>query len=238
MCSIFFICSYPYYAKVFPSLEDELRAIILILEKLKWYYIQVMYSTDAYAEEDVMMFKRLAAQAGICVVASFDFDDIASFVLDALNAHNNVRPVVLLLSSDKHQKFLMYLSALGTTGDFNYVATTTLGSDTTIMQRYTGVGEGYISIDWSLSPLTQFFSWLDQQRVNTYTIDPWFTEWFEALYNCSLGGSSMGRYQSQCADTANKSVTSSPGFVKELNVGHVINSVYAIARGLNAVLLR
>ena len=72
--SIFsFRIRYPYYLKTVPGLEDQMRAIIMILKNYGWNYTQVVYCNTYSEIDNMLLFKRLAAEAGICVVADYHF---------------------------------------------------------------------------------------------------------------------------------------------------------------------
>ena len=224
-------CRYKYYLKTVPGIEDEFRAIIMIMKNYNWKYTQVVYSTDAYNEDDVSLFRRLAAQAGICVVASYSFD--SSYRMDMLSQQSAVRPVLLLLSPDNHRNFLAALNATNVRSKNDFIATSTFSSSSNITSRYEFIAEGFISIDIMYSDLTQFYNELATRRVITYQDNPWFEEWFEELFDCYVGDNPQG-FTAPC-NTAS-SITNAPGFKRDLKVMHVINAVYAIAYGLRSVL--
>ena len=224
---------YKYYLKTVPGIEDEFRAIIMIMKNYNWNYTQVVYSTDAYNEDDVMFFRHLAAEAGICVVASYNFD--SDYKMNVLSQHSTVRPVVLLLSADKHRDFLVALSVSNTRSRNDFIATATLSNNNEITAGLESIAHGFISIDIKYSDLTQFYNDLATRRVNTYMDNPWFEEWFEESFACYVGDNPRG-FTTPCNTAA--SITSAPGFRRDLRVVHVINAVYAIAHGLNRVLAK
>ncbi|KAK7481553.1 hypothetical protein BaRGS_00027202, partial [Batillaria attramentaria] len=230
---------YKYYLKTVPGIADEFRAIILILKNYNWNHVQVVFSTDMYNEDDVMLFRRLAAEAGICVVASYNIMESLDNTMDMLSYHSSVRPVVLLLSANHLRHFLQILDRRGPSGAFTYIATAALGNDEKVVEGYETLADGFISIDLTLSPLTSFYNDLRALRIDPYSnVNPWFTEWYEVLHNCSVDAN-LGRFPEQCPDVVNQGImdTSEP-FERELRVGHVINAIYAIGRGLDSLLER
>lgn len=227
---------YKYYLKAIPGISDEMRAIVIILKNFGWNHVQVVYSPDMYSEDDVTLFRRIAAEAGICVVASYDLMENGNHVVQMLGYHDTVHPVVLLLSAHYLRQYLHILSTTAVGGDFNYIATSALGNDASIVRGYEQVASGIISVDLALSDLTTFLNKLRQRRLDPYAkVNPWFTEWYEALHNCSVDGD-LGRYPMQCTNTNTRGVMDSNAFEPDYKVGHVINAVYAIGRGLNSLL--
>ncbi|XP_076434694.1 uncharacterized protein LOC143274691 [Babylonia areolata] len=231
---------YKYYLKTVPSLQDEFRAIIMLMKSVHWNYTQVLYSTDAYSQDDVTLFRSLAAQAGICVVADYLFDGDHPSALGMLAQHSSVRPVVLLLSAHNHRQLLQELNrTFPSPHPYQFIATSTLGADAYLTAGFQAQAEGIISIDNAYSSLTRFYSSLDVLRVDSYRDNPWFQEWFESAFNCSVGGSGQVQGQGGRAPCSNAvGITSAPGFVRDRRVVHVINAVYAIARGLHSVLTK
>ncbi|KAL8604641.1 hypothetical protein ACOMHN_013421 [Nucella lapillus] len=226
---------YKYYLKTVPSMEDEFRAIIMIMKQHGWMYTQILHSSDAYSKEDVMLFRRLAARAGICVVAYYTMESNSTTSVDRLAHHSTVKPVVLLLSSENHRQLLVALNSTATPSQYQFIATSTLGNQAAIAKGYEAQAQNLISIDLTYSSLTRFYNELAGLRVDSYRDNPWFEEWFESLFQCYVGDNPRG-YASAC--NANVGITTAPGFVKDFRVMHVINAVYAIARGMDKVLTK
>ena len=203
----------------------------MIMQNYNWNYTQVVYSTDAYSEEDAMLFRRLAADAGICVVASYNLD--AKFETNMLSQHSSVRPVVLLLSSEHHRGFLKALNTSQTRSRNDFIATSTFSNNAEITADYESIAEGFFSIDLKYSDLTRFFNDLASRRVGSYMDNPWFEEWFKESHSCFMGDNPRG-FATPCDTTS--PITSGPNFRRDLRVMHVINAVYAIARGLDGTL--
>ncbi|KAK7087416.1 hypothetical protein V1264_021473 [Littorina saxatilis] len=224
-----------YYLKTIPGIEQEFRAIIMIMKNYGWHYTQVVYSAneDPYNEDDVMLFRRMAAEAGICVLATLTFEANQTMVVDQLANHPTVRPVVLLMNRDNHKDFLQALSGNQAWAKNDFIVTTTFGSDGTVAKTFETETEGYIAIDFIYSNLTRFFSDLATQNVGSYRVNPWFEEWFESVFNCYVGDNPQG-LPTPCSVTTG--ITNAPKFERDLKVVHVINAVYAIARGLDSVL--
>lgn len=224
---------YLYYMQTVPGIEDEFSAIIMIMKTYNWNYTQVVYNDDGYSAEDVILFRRMAAKAGICVVATHDLDSIVS--VNVLAQQKTVRPVVLLLSSEGHRRFLQGIASAWTRSQNDFIATTTFSDDiASITSGLESVAEGYICIDLAYPDLTRFFDSLDSKFATIYQDNPWFEEWYEDAYQCNIGTDIPLRFASDCTSTS--MITRAPSFHRDPRVFHVINAVKAIAYGLDKLL--
>ena len=223
------------YITTVPNVDDELRAVVMILSHNQWNYTHLVTDPDIYGHKEVMLFRRLAAEAGVCIVSECTLANavISNGFQCHLGQHSTVSPVVLLMSEMGHRLFMTRLNETEWYKHHNFVASSTFKSH--MSESYEHVADGYVSIDIGYSRLNQFFSELDSLDAATYLDNPWFEEWYEATFRCFVGDN-PNNYQTKCPKT--NYISSAPDFRHDTTIIHVINAVYAIARGLDSVLVR
>ncbi|XP_061163158.1 uncharacterized protein LOC133172311 isoform X1 [Saccostrea echinata] len=228
--------SYPFYRYIFPSNYYTLKAIVLMLKRLGWNYVQAVQSNFEYYDVAFMNFKMLAAEEGICVVSHFVFgrDGNTSKVLNMLKHEMNVRPVFLLASDTDTQTFLTTVRVNNAGGMFHYF---THGMEARYLQGVEDMADGLWNVHVDPLNMQGFYDHLSRLQPNTYSDNPWFKEWYEETYNCSLDASNMRSYKTVCADSSLNPITNkiSKSDV-DIAASPVVAGVYAAAYALNETL--
>ncbi|KAK3802485.1 hypothetical protein RRG08_043316 [Elysia crispata] len=231
---------YPYYVSALPSLQEEIKAIILMLKKFNWMHVQVLVSPVSYSHDAEMIFRDLAAREGICIVAKHNIGQTAEHVdraLRGVNLNPDTHPVVALLDTMGYRRLFEGLTRNGNIvigNTFSLIATTRMAKDASVVRGFESEANMAVSLSYAYSNLTSFETYLKGLNVSTHHANPWFGEWFQMVHNCSLTGSSGT--MSQC--DVSHSITDGSHFHLMHQVKSVINSVYAIAHGLDATLIR
>ncbi|GFS13478.1 metabotropic glutamate receptor 3, partial [Elysia marginata] len=229
---------YPYYIHAMPCEEEEIKAIILMLKRFNWMYVQIIVSPEYYSHDAEMTFRRLAAKEGICIIAKHNIGTMPEDVDSALRGvglNPGTHPVVALLDTKENRRLLEGLTRnrnIEIGNSFALITTTRMGREESVVRRLEEVANNVVSLSHQHSDLTTFQQYLRGLNVTSYNENPWFEEWFQAVHNCSTTGSAGT--MAQC--DVSKSVVDGGHFHLLYQVDSVINSVYAIARGLDATL--
>lgn len=218
---------YPYYRYIFPSSYYTLKAVVLMLKRLGWNYVQVVQSNDEYHDIAFKDFKMLAAEEGICVVSRFSFGEDGD-MMDAFNnlKHDmNVRPVFILANSTDLRSFLTTVKTSSGGGMFHFF------SHLTENQHVTGIediADGLWTVHADPLDMSGFIQHLSGLQPLTYTTNPWFKELYEHAYSCSLDASNMRSYQTVCADSNLNPITN------KLNTIAVTQAVFPVVAAVHA----
>lgn len=218
---------YPYYRYIFPSSYYTLKAVVLMLKRLGWNYVQVVQSNDEYHDIAFKDFKMLAAEEGICVVSRFSFWEDGD-MMDAFNnlKHDmNVRPVFILANSTDLRSFLTTVKTSSGGGMFHFF------SHLTENQHVTGIediADGLWTVHADPLDMSGFIQHLSGLQPLTYTANPWFKELYEHAYSCSLDASNMRSYQTVCADSNLNPITN------KLNTIAVTQAVFPVVAAVHA----
>lgn len=218
---------YPYYRYVFPSSYYTLKAVVLMLKRLGWNYVQVVQSNNEYHDIAFKDFKMLAAEEGICVVSRFSFweDGDMMDVFNNLKHDMNVRPVFILANRTDLRSFLTTVKTNNGSGMFHFF------SHLTENQHLTGIediADGLWTVHADPLDMSGFIQHLSGLQPLTYTTNPWFKELYEHAYSCSLDTSNMRSYQTVCADSNLNPITN------KLNTNAVTQAVFPVVAAVHA----
>lgn len=218
---------YPYYRYVFPSSYYTLKAVVLMLKRLGWNYVQVVQSNNEYHDIAFKDFKMLAAEEGICVVSRFSFweDGDMMDVFNNLKHDMNVRPVFILANRTDLRSFLTTVKTNNGSGMFHFF------SHLTENQHLTGIediADGLWTVHADPLDMSGFIQHLSGLQPLTYTTNPWFKELYEHAYSCSLDTSNMRSYQTVCADSNLNPITN------KLNTNAVTQAVFPVMAAVQA----
>ena len=186
---------YHYYIRTHYNIRILARTMVLALIKYNWKYVQSVYEDDMYSAEYNDVFRRVAAEEGICVVASHKIKNgHGSEVVDDLRGRPNVKPVIILAGYTGFRTFMQGLRDRSAAGEFQFISA--IGDSKETVKGYENEADGMISIGM-IAPTVKdrFKTYLRTIDVTTYKTNPWFREWYEKFYDCSFNP--MGS-QSQC----------------------------------------
>ncbi|KAH9518674.1 hypothetical protein Btru_005958 [Bulinus truncatus] len=227
---------YPYYIHSVPGNVDEIKALILLLTNLKWMYVQVVVSDVYYSQDSLKLFRELGAKAGICIVVTHNVGTTQQTLDDTLAGLqvNLATPVtIIFLEPDDIRRLLAGLSKnLPLRSTLALVSTSQWGTDPDVVRDYESVAEGLITLNVYSSTLASFKTYLSGLNANTYTLNPWFKEWFMAAYNCST----TAQTGTNACDLT-KSIVNGTNFRLVYQVESVINAITAISKGLHNTLV-
>ncbi|CAL1533763.1 unnamed protein product [Lymnaea stagnalis] len=226
---------YPYYIRALPGNRDEIKAIIMLLKKLNWMYVQVVISDNQYSQDSIKLFRELGAKAGICIVATHNIGTTTQDVdrvLNGLQVNSAASPTIIFLVPDDSRRLLIGLrDNPSVRSSITLIGTSRWTIDPSVVSGLNSTVEGMISLSLHSSTLASFKTYLDGLRADTYTLNPWFKEWFMAAYNCTVTGQNGG---SACNFAL--PLTSGANFRLLYQVESVITAITAIAQGLDSTL--
>lgn len=149
----------------------------------------------------------------------------------------NARVAVLFLRSDDARELLAAAARLNTS--FIWVASDGWGAQESIVKGNEVTAEGAITLELAANPLPEFNRYfLSLDPVKNHR-NPWFREFWEQRFQCSLGGGGAGGG----GDVALGATSLPPcdmdlsidksNFEPESKIMFVVNAVYAIAHALH-----
>lgn len=230
--------TYPYFIRGQYSMKYLAMAVVNVAKRMGWKYLQSVHHTDHWGMEANNVLRRVAAEEGICIVASHGLNDgNGAEVVDKLRGRPDVQPVVLIVFSYGFREFMEGVKERDAGGDFQLISF--IGDNEKTVEGYEDFIDGMISFElWWPSfagagtsvrtSLEDFGAHLRNIDVATYMTNPWMQEWFENFYDCSFNPTG-----SQIACGSQKLFDD---FELNSDVISVIYGVFATAQGLDETL--
>ena len=219
-------------ARVAPSVDKRLRAVILTLKRLQWKSIQLVHGSDDDGCYLATQFKAMAAKEGICaaMIHTIGGDTYADVAADITRQKQQLSGVVILADASQYRALM---GAFNDAAGLTFVISVDRGglSNVALMDGLRSeIVDTSIMVNLKVAKsVEQFQSFLRTRTSSFYRDNRWFTEWYESTMNCYLDGADQKSYTAKCND---ETVTTP----QSPDVINVINAVEAIARGLAATL--
>lgn len=143
----------------------------------------------------------------------------------------NARVAVLFLRSDDARELLAAAARLNTS--FIWVASDGWGAQESIVKGNEVTAEGAITLELVANPLPEFNRYfLSLNPVRNHR-NPWYKEFWEQRFQCSLGGSSGHGETSHMPPCDQNLSIDKNHFEPESKIMFVVNAVYAMAHALH-----
>ena len=176
---------FKYFVRAQYDIEYLARAIVNVAKRNRWHYLQSVHHNDRFGIEINNKLKEVAAQEGICIVASYaEEDDNPGDLVTKLRSRPDVKVVVSLLEYYSFRRFLSGIREKNAMDIFQLIAL--VGDSRQTIMGYEDVVGGMISIGWWSPSLDGFRQHLQNLDIQNYQTNPWIKEWYESNYNCSF----------------------------------------------------
>lgn len=225
---------FPRFTRSLPGNDKMAVAIFNILANMGWQYIQTIQSED-YGADSVAMLREYGTLARVCVSASHTVGKDGSYsqIIASLQKKPSAAVVVLFAHQADIRGLLEAARAAGLTGKYMFIGTDSWGSRRSSVKGLEDIAHGSLIIEPQATPITNFRTWLNTLDPRTSNKVPGFKEWYQVMYNCYIDADAMGDYPVECGSG---SITNAPMYEDPFSVSYMIDSVYAVAKALDAVL--
>ena len=226
-----------------PADDKQARAIISYLKRFDLKNVQVIHSFESIGQTGREEFSRLAYLNRVCIAQNITVgkegevtNARAAQALQQLSAALDAKIVILFV--DNPRPFLEEIERSQYLRDnFKFIGTDKWGEDPDMWDSLTNTMQAMnmATFDVETADITGFDKYLEYKTPSTYNFNPWFNEYYEYIYNCSLSGGS-----SKLAPCPAKQygIPRSPRYVQDPYVLYVINAVFSAAIGANNALFK
>lgn len=229
---------YGYFYRTHPSDSQEVLAIIDLALANNWTYVSLVHSNNAYGEPAIDIFRRLAIEVGICINLDIglneDFKDEDYFYAANRLVNESDASVVIVYASLAYvEGFMEQLSIIqyndatmnggASANRFVWIGSSSWTQAVSISTLYPHIIEGVFGMEASTNMESNFRQYLSELTLNSNKRNPWFLEYYQDYYNCTVNIS--------CSN--NIPITSDHDYNQRDYVELVIDAVYSIAHALN-----
>ncbi|CAD6188743.1 unnamed protein product [Caenorhabditis auriculariae] len=239
---------FEYFARTVPSDDYQAMAMVEIAVKFKWSYVSLVYSADEYGELGADAFKKEARKKGICIALEEriqnkqeSFTESTNNLVQKLQAEKNVGAtvVVLFVGTEyipellRHTAEKMHLSS-GSKKRIIWLASESWDRNN---DKYTA-GENRLAVQGAIvlmlasQKVPSFEEYFMSLHPGTekFERNKWLRELWQIKYKCEFGAP-VSSNANRCEDIRQ----TTEGFKADDKVQFVIDAVYAIAHGLQAM---
>lgn len=230
--------NFPYFLRTVPSDVDQARAMVEIMKEMGWEYASALYVSNNYGSKGKEQFLNFANQSNICVAESpeaipeADADRIDLQGTFSRLKNQNAK-VVMYFGTES--RIVDFLKVVDNRNDFVFLASEDWGNQEYILE----VGQlgtlGSMVLKNGGATIARDDSFVQYvKQLNPYNNDrnPWFTEFWEQLFNCDLPLSFNNMYNKTCDGQEGLDDDFLDGFLTSQRVIHVIDAVNALGSGL------
>ena len=231
-----------YFFRTIPSDTLQARAMADLIKHFNWTYIIVVNSDDTYGRDGVsglMNELNTNSSSSICIVSDpkitelsvhgeNDYNRLIDYILQEWVANASV---VVLFSQFSTALNLLEAVRDSPKGDRLRSLTWVAGDSwaTRIADPRIGmVVKGMIGTTPKVYPVNEFNSYLESLHPGNYSANPWFSEYWEDVFNCSLNSSLL-------KNTCDSSLRLVASDIQEdvSDVSNVVDTVYAYAHAIH-----
>lgn len=219
---------YDFFMRTVPPDNYQARAMVDVVRALKWASVFTVSSKGVYGERGIREFTTGAKAANVCIAGSFKVEDDKQInnMFSEFFKHPEVRGIVLFCTDIDATKILKGAQRRNAAGRFIWVASDYWGTRKKTIDGLEKFAEGAISVSLTEANSSSFTDYFTSLKPGNHSmVNPWFDEFWESHFHCSLKPNSCSKNSS--LKNANMRVDDKVPFV--------IDAVYAFAHALNRI---
>ncbi len=197
-----------------------------------------MISDDSELGRDfVKQLKQEGSKSSVCVGAEhYDTGSGFQAIKDAILTNMAAKVIILNLEPGRVEDFLTQLNTTSNAGDFMVFSARALSVLPSFVTFTRSIRTPVYSTETETSSTPSYFSYLSNLRADTAQSNPWFNQWYEKVFNCSLDQNNPRGFAGVCANTDTTPITNSALFAPNLWYTNVVNSVRLAVSALHRAL--
>ena len=232
---------FDYFLRMVAPDSLQAKAIADIIIQFNWTYIIAIYSDDTYGEDGVTSLtnelKSSNLSSHICIATTIAVSDSTDYaqIVETIDREWIANSSVIVVFSHIAHARALFEAALERENDNKEFAKrniTWIGSDSWGNNRpleYNELIRGLLSVVPQVQLNKEFEEHFLSLHPRNNRANPWFNEYWEEIFNCSLGG----RNDVMDCDLDNQVISESQSYDQGLLVSFTIDAVYAFAHALH-----
>ena len=235
---------YKNFLRTVPADDRQTKAMMEVVKKLadesgsNVNAISVVYAKSAYGIAGYESIKMYAKAMNICISIAEPLDtspDASSaYVLNKLLSKSFTKIVILFMDAAQARDFLLMVKSEKIRGQFTWIGTESWGDRKTVIEGLEDVVEGVITLKVSHRESMGFNQYFNLLRPGEYTDNPWFNEYWESLFKCSLPYRDYRKFYDKACDP--DKTFQNTRTMQDQFLAPTINAIYSIALGTSNLL--
>ncbi|XP_076448253.1 metabotropic glutamate receptor 8-like [Babylonia areolata] len=225
---------FEYFSRVVPPDTYQAQAMVDIAKRLQWNYVNTIAEAGTYGEKGIEAFKEAAKKSGVCLAESkiiprnAEDSHYESIIQALLDRGNPAKVGVMFANEDNCRRLVKALVRLNRTQDLKLLASDSWGAKIHPVYGQEEAAVGTITILVKRKDIKAFDDYFLNLTLRNNHRNPWFPEFWEATFNCSVHGGGVKR---KCSGEERlRDVT---GYKQEGLVQFVMDAVLSLAQAVN-----
>ncbi|XP_054722394.1 metabotropic glutamate receptor 5-like [Uloborus diversus] len=194
---------YKYFMRVVPSDFYQAQVMVDLVRAYNWTYVSTVHTDGNYGGSGMDAFTKLAHEAGICIATSDSLlshaeDFIFDQVIRNLRKYPSARVIVCFCEGMTVRGLLKAIRRLNATGEFLLIGSDGWSDRPDVTESYEYEALGGISIRIHSTYDRSFDPYYFRLRPGRNNRNPWFREFWEYRFNCTLPDSPTRKYNKTC----------------------------------------
>nr|XP_034175458.1 metabotropic glutamate receptor [Osmia lignaria]XP_034175459.1 metabotropic glutamate receptor [Osmia lignaria] len=228
---------FDYFARTVPPDTFQSIALVDVVKSANWSYVSTVYSEGSYGEYGIEVFTREATERNVCIAAaekvpSAADDRVFDDIILRLSKKPNARTVVLFTRAEDARGILEAARRSNLSQSFQWLASDGWGRQIKLVEGLEEEAEGAITVELQSKNIPGFDEYMASLTPDTNRRNPWFSEYWEEVFNCVLRKNLMANPNATVCSPLLR-LTTSTGYEQESKVQFVVDAVYAFAIALH-----
>ncbi|RWS17798.1 metabotropic glutamate receptor 3-like protein [Dinothrombium tinctorium] len=224
---------FPLFLRTFASDFEQLLVYIDLMNRFNWTYVSIV-KDDSGELIFSSRFERLLSLSKKCLanieyLPSESKEEHFDTILKRLTAKQNARVVFLFIHPKNTRMLLEAANRLEISDLFIWIMPFIIIEHPEYLKNLESFAENALSIQFQPSNVAEFNNYLENMTPESNKRNPWFKEFWQAHFNCSL---SIKDAHHECSPKLR--LNTENNFLQEPKVSSVINAVYAIYQYQNS----
>ncbi|XP_067125897.1 metabotropic glutamate receptor 1-like isoform X1 [Centruroides vittatus] len=226
---------YKYFLRVVPSDFHQAKVLVDIVKRHNWTYVSAVHTDGSYGVSGIEVFIKLAQDAGICIattdsVLSNAEDKAFDAIIRNLQKYPNARVVICFCEGMTVKGILRAAKRLNASGQFLFIGSDGWSDRGDVVANIEEVAVGGISVRIYSPYVSEFDSYYFNLTPYNNNRNPWFKEFWEHRFNCSLPDR---KHKSKYNRTCTGSESLSEKYKQDTKMAFVKKAIYTMAFGLH-----
>ncbi|GFQ72158.1 metabotropic glutamate receptor 3 [Trichonephila clavata] len=221
-----------------PSTMSQIQALLSILRKFNWMYVNIVYSNTDFGRSGYYQFAKEAKETGVClahVVIVEPHDNKESLLTNLQNGLNRDATVVVSLVDDDQvvQNMVEAIKISTMLSKYVWIGTETWGNNPTVMNSLQDATFDALTLKLESHDIPEYKRFYESLTLwNHYPIpDAWFEEFWQHRFQCQLASSvvKQNKYARVCSG---KEQLSSDELSQNEHIYQTVKTIQSVTEGL------
>ncbi|KAK8378655.1 hypothetical protein O3P69_009385 [Scylla paramamosain] len=225
---------YSYFMRVVPSDYYQAQVLVDIVRYYNWTYVSTVYTIGNYGQSGMSAFKKLAEENNVCPakeesVRSDADEEAYDSVIRSLMEDQRAKVVVCFCEGMTITNLLKAVKRNTSPSRFLFIGSDGWADRSDVVSAgLESVAEGGLTVKIQSPHVHEFDDYYFSLHPDTNTRNPWFKEFWQHRFNCSLSDGEEGG-EKLC--TKNESLAEN--YKQDTKMAFVMKAIYTMAWGLH-----